>query len=197
MVATMSIAITTILGTSRPGNFTAKALAVVEHELRKTDDVIVTRIDPAQLRLPFPGDVGDFPDTDRIRKLVRDSAAVVVATPEYHGTFAARLKLIIENLGFPSALKGKPVALLGVAAGRIGAIKSLEQLRGVCSHVGAIVLPGTVSVAGVQHMFDDDHKVTDEATEAQLRALGSSVLTYLQRHVCPGLAEEEILRNAS
>ena len=59
-------------------------------------------------------------------------------------------KLVIENLGFPSVLAGKPVALVGVAAGRIGAIKSLEQLRGVCSHVGALVLPGAVSVAGVR-----------------------------------------------
>ena len=64
-------------------------------------------------------------------------------------------KLIIENLGFPSVLATKPVALLGVAAGQIGAIKSLEQLRSVLSHVGAIVLPGPVSVAGVQGVFDE------------------------------------------
>ena len=50
---------------------------------------------------------------------------------------------MIENMGFPSVLAGKPVSLLGVAAGRIGAIKSLESLRGVCSHIGAIVLPRT------------------------------------------------------
>ena len=37
------------------------------------------------------------------------------------------MKLVIENLGFPSVLAGKPVALLGMAAGAIGAIKSLEH----------------------------------------------------------------------
>ena len=79
----------------------------------------------------------------------RSVCRVILATPEYHGSFAAMMKLVIENLGFPSTLAGKPVALLGVAAGRIGAIKSLEQLRSVCSHVGAIVLPGPVSVANV------------------------------------------------
>ena len=41
------------------------------------------------------------------------------------------------------------LALLGVAGGRIGAIKSLEQLRAVCAHTGAMVVPGSVSVAGV------------------------------------------------
>ncbi len=37
-------------------------------------------------------------------------------------------------------MSGKPVALLGVAAGSIGAIKSLEHLRGVVSHIGGLAL---------------------------------------------------------
>lgn len=44
-------------------------------------------------------------------------------------------------MGFPSALKGKAVGLIGVAAGRIGAIKSLEALKGCVSHVGGILVP--------------------------------------------------------
>jgi chromate reductase, NAD(P)H dehydrogenase (quinone) len=62
---------------------------------------------------------------------------------------------MIENMGFPSALRGKPVGLIGVAAGRIGAIKSLEALKGCISHVGGIVIPaGAVSIAGVQGAFE-------------------------------------------
>ena len=60
---------------------------------------------------------------------------------------SACAKLIIENLGFPSVLAGKAIVILGVAAGSAGAIKSLEQLRCVLSHIGAIVLPGPVSIA--------------------------------------------------
>jgi hypothetical protein len=79
------------------------------------------------------------PKTPMPGGLVRPScheAGVVRAPPEYHGSFCAMIKLIIENLGFPSAIAGRPVALLGVAAGRIGAIKSLEHLRG-CAHTWA------------------------------------------------------------
>lgn len=62
---------------------------------------------------------------------------------------------MLENMGFPSALKGKAVGLIGVASGRIGAIKSLESLKGVISHVGGILIPnGAVSIAGVQGAFD-------------------------------------------
>ena len=58
--------------------------------------------------------------------MIRRSTGVVLATPEYHGSFSSVMKLMIENLGFPSVLAGKSVALLGVAGGSIGAIKSLE-----------------------------------------------------------------------
>ena len=104
------------------------------------------------------------------------------------------LKLIIENLGFPSVLAGKPIALLGVAAGRIGAIKSLEQLRSVCSHVGAIVLPGPVSVARVREVFDENGTCHDPEMEKQLRGVGTNLLNYLHTSVCPQTALEEMVR---
>ena len=140
-------------GSVRPGNFTAMALALVLDELGKQPGVAVEWIDPSDLDLPWPGTGRDHPSAVRLREAVKNATGVVLATPEYHGSFSSVMKLIIENLGFPSALAGKPVALVGVAAGAIGAIKSLEQLRSVCSHVGAIVLPGPVSVAGIQKVF--------------------------------------------
>ena len=104
------------------------------------------------------------------------------------------LKCVIENLGFPSTLAGKPIALLGVAAGQIGAIKSLEQLRSICSHVGAIVLPGPVSVAGVNRVFDESGRCTDEAVEKRVRSVATAMLQYLEDHVCPKYALEATVR---
>src|SRR5437764_4240327 len=105
---------------------------------------------------------------------------VILATPEYHGSFCAMTKLIIENLGFPSVLAGKPVALVGVAAGRIGAIKALEHLKSVCAHIGAIVVPGAVSVAGVQQVFDAQGRCTNADVEAMLRGVAPALLTFLK-----------------
>ncbi len=142
------IRIVAVLGTARPGNFTSKALALVIDEIEKQDDIGVDLIDPATMNLPLPGSSPDSADTKSIQEIVSKSTGVVFSTPEYHGTYSSAAKRIIENLGFPSVLAGKPVALVGVAAGQIGAIKALEHLRSVLSHVGAIVLPGPVSVAG-------------------------------------------------
>ena len=130
-----------ITGSVRPGNYTLKASALVVDELRKDPMVRAELVDPQTLDLPLPGTRAAAEATRHLQQKVKEAAGVVLATPEYHGSFSSVMKLVIENLGYPSVLSGKPVALLGVAAGAIGAIKSLEQLRGVCSHIGAIALP--------------------------------------------------------
>ena len=189
------IEIVTILGTTRPGNFTAKALALLVDELRQQTKVNVTEINPRGMHLLFPGEPGESKDSQLLQSAVQQATGVVLATPEYHGSFAAMMKLLIENLGFPSILAGKPVALLGVAAGQIGAIKSLEQLRSVCSHVGAIVLPGPVSIAEVQGLFDESGRCLEERIEKRIRGLATNLLDYIHDNICPRVALEQMVRS--
>ena len=189
------IEIVTILGTTRPGNVTAKALALVVDELRQQTKVNVTEIDPYGMQLLFLGETVESKGSQFLQSAVQKATGVVLATPEYHGSFAAMMKLIIENLGFPSILAGKPVALLGVAAGQIGAIKSLEQLRSVCSHIGSIVLPGPVSVAEVQGLFDESGKCSEERIEKRIRGLATNLLDYIHDNICPRVALEQMVRS--
>lgn len=185
--------IVAVSGTSRPDNYTSRALAVTVDQLRRSADVDVEVVDARNLTLSFPG----APPTEDARELqarVRAAAGVVFATPEYHGTFSAMSKLIIENLGFPSALAEKPVALIGVAAGRIGAIKAIEHLRGVLAHVGALVVPGSISVAGVQAAFAKTGEPRDEKTEEALRGVAEQLLKFLGSYVCPRFILEAQIR---
>ena len=113
-------------GSVRPGNQTAKALAYVADEIGLRDDVTVEVIDPAQLSMPLPGTARDGlarSTMEALQEKVTAATGVVLATPEYHGSYSSVIKLFIEQLGYPSVLSGKPVALLGVAAGAIGAIQ--------------------------------------------------------------------------
>ena len=142
----------------------------------------------------FPGQP-DPGDGERLRTAIAAAPGVILATPEYHGSFAAMTKLILENLGFPSVLAGKPVALVGVAAGRIGAIKSLEQLKSVCAHIGALVVPGAVSVAGVQSLFDAQGRCTDADVESMLRGVAHALLTFLKDYICPRHILEDMVRS--
>ena len=91
-------------------------------------------------------------------------------------------------------MAGKPVALLGVADGQIGAIKALEHLRSVCSHIGAIVLPGIVSVAGVDKSFDNEGRCLDQKMDKRLRALAVNMINYIEKHISSREALEEVVR---
>ena len=190
------IRIVIIPGSVRSGNFTAKAVSLVADEITRYGDIELEVIDMDTLELPLPGREGDPVALKQFRDTVSAATGVIFATPEYHGTFSALTKLAIENLGFPSVLAGKPVVLLGVAAGAIGAIKSLEQLRGVCSHVGAIVLPAPLSVAGVQGVFDEQGQCTDEMIDKRIRHVATNLIDYINDHICPGIGLEEIVRTS-
>jgi len=184
--------VVSISGTSRPDNFTSMALAVVNDEL-EVRGLSPTVFDARDLSLAFPGQP-PTEDAQRLRAAIEGCSAVVLATPEYHGSLCAMTKLIIENLGLPSVLSGKPVALVGVAGGRIGAIKSLEELRIVCSHVGALVLPGAVSIACVRAAFDADGNCTDEGVEDALRGAAGLIIEFVENYVCPKYTLEAMVR---
>lgn len=190
------IKIVAISGSIRPDNYTLKALQLVLDELNKFDHVESVLIDPTNLHLPLPGE-GEASAAVEIQKQVSSAVGVILSTPEYHGSYSSVIKLVIDNLGFPSALAGKPVALLGVASGQIGAIKALEHLRSVCSHVGAIALPAPVSVASVSRVFDEQGHCTDPKVEQRIRSVATGLLDYINNNICPRKTLEEMVREKS
>jgi len=56
------IRIVAVLGTARPGNFTAKALALVIDEIKNHRDISLQMIDPGAMNLPpFPEQSQNLP----------------------------------------------------------------------------------------------------------------------------------------
>ena len=180
-------------GSVRPGNYTARALALVADEVEKHPGVSLEIVDPTEMHLLLPGQ-GASEDAKRMQETVAAATGIILATPEYHGSYSSVMKLLIDNLGFPSALSGKPVAMLGVAGGRIGAIKALEHLRSVASHIGAIVLPGPVSVARVRSVFDDEGNALDDAVASQIRGVPVKLIHYIEQNICPRISLEAMVR---
>ena len=191
-----NIKIVAVLGSVRPENMTAKVLAIVLDELKHYKDIEVEVIDPSELPLNGNSEASKKAAA-RLQRVVAKATGVILSTPEYHGSYSSAIKLVIDNLGYPSVLSGKPVALLGVASGQVGAIKALEHLRSVCAHVGSIVLPKVVSIAGVHKLFDAQGRCTDAKAEKRIRSLAESLMEYIQKHVCPLAAFEETVRENS
>lgn len=189
-----SVNIVAINGSIRPNSYTGMALSIVVDELKKRPQLSVKIIDPKDTGLQLPGLKDGESASQKLQETVSNATGIILSTPEYHGSYSSVIKLIIDNLGFPSVLSGKPVALLGVASGQIGAIKALEHLRSVCSHVGAIVLPSPVSVANVESIFDQQGKCRDKKMETRIRSLANNLIDYIEQNICPRITLEELVR---
>ncbi len=190
----INIKIAVIIGSVTENSYTRKSVMIAIDELKKHREISVDVIDPRYLDIPFPGIKAKSNDVEKIQKIVDESTGVILATPEYHGSYSSILKLIIENLGYPSKLAGKPVAILGVASGDIGAVKSIESLRGVCAHIGGIVLPGSASIPEVEKHFNTKDECITKKYEKRIRSVSKNLLSFIEDNIYPKIALEEIVR---
>ncbi len=167
-----------ISGSRRAGNNTEKALRVALDELERGGEKIeVVRVGEGW-QFPLPGDTAGADDGERLREKVLAAKGLLIATPEYHGSISSTLKLIIDNLGFPSTLEGKTVAIMGVAMGP-SADNALAHLRHIVTHVGGSVLPVESSVGGVHKKFGEDGACLEPEVEASIRAVARGLIDHL------------------
>lgn len=171
--------IAVVLGSLRDGSYTSHAAAIVIRVMEEGYGATVTVLDPAELPLTFP----NSPDSEGLNKalmaVIRPADGVILCTPEFNGSYSSTLKALIDHMDYPDALEGKPIGLVGVASGRIGAIKALEHLRGICGHLGAMVLAYPVSIAEVHTVFDEAGNCNDAELKAQLEAVGHGMMKHL------------------
>jgi NAD(P)H-dependent FMN reductase len=122
----------------------------------------------------------DADNLSRLKQRIRVSSGVILTTPEYHGSYSSTLKWIIDHLGYPSVLSQKPVGLIGVASGELGAVKALEHLRGVCAHIGAFVMPKTVSIPKIERFIDDPDSALHQSYHGRIQQWVNKFVTFSQ-----------------
>lgn len=112
-----------------------------------------------------------------LREHFAKSGLLLVASPEYNGSLTAALKNTIDwlsrpstskNNQIPSAFDGKVVLLLSASPGALGGIRGLAHLRDILSNLGAIVLPGTVSISAAHNAFDEKGALKSETQHSKL-----------------------------
>ncbi|MCG8451266.1 MAG: pyridoxal-phosphate dependent enzyme [Pirellulales bacterium] len=74
------VSIVAIQGSVRPGNFTAKALALTVDEVKK-NEIAVELVDPSSLNLTLPGVPNDSDDPQKLQALVKEATGVILSTP--------------------------------------------------------------------------------------------------------------------
>lgn len=111
------------------------------------------------------------PAVARMRAAVAGADAILFATPEYNGSVPGQLKNAVDWLSRPyatSALRNKPVAVVGASTGAFGAVWAQAELRKVLATAGARVVEGDVAVGHAHERFDEQGTLTDENLVEQL-----------------------------
>jgi len=116
----------------------------------------------------------------RIRATVREADAVLFATPEYNLSIPGVLKNAVDWLSRPSlaesALRGKPVAVVGASIGVFGAVWAQAELRKVLGATGARVIEGEVVLGRAMDRFDADGRLNDASHEDEVREVVKGLL---------------------
>ena len=117
------------------------------------------------------------PAVARLRDAIAAVDGVLIATPEYNGSIPGLLKNALDwaSRPFPdSALKGKPVAVIGASTGLFGAAWAQADVRKVLGIIGADVIEDELPVG-----MADSTIIDGELVEAEQRDVLESLVHVL------------------
>ena len=80
----------------------------------------------------------------QLREMASKSHALVLISPEYHGTMSSTMKLQLDWLS-KEQLAGKPVALVSLLGGKSNT-STLNHMRHVCRWLGALCIPEQIAI---------------------------------------------------
>jgi NAD(P)H-dependent FMN reductase len=174
-------------GSARRDSFNKK-LAQAAAQIAETKACGVTLVDLADYVAPvYNGDDeadGGIPKTMlAFKALMKEHDAFLIASPEYNGFVPPLLINIFSWCSRPEegdtmlvATRGKHIGLMATSPGGLGGIRMLPRLREALADLGAITLPGMVSVGSAMKAFDDEGQIVDEQTKARIEALIDTVI---------------------
>lgn len=178
------IRITVLSGTNRPGSRTRRVAGRLLERYATMDGVEATILDLQELPLSLMAPASYAtkpPEFARFAEQVLASDGVHVVSPEYNGGMPGILKLFIDHLPFPESFERRPVAFVGVAAGRFGALRPIEQLQGVFGYRNAHVFPPRVFVAGAAKALDDTGEPVDDFVKSLLDDQVTGFVDFVRR----------------
>ena len=174
-----SIRVTGVCGSLSADGATRQALAIALKGAAEYNAEIAL-LELRDFNLVFYGSVPQDeypPDVLQLRKALRDSQGIILATPEYHGSLSGALKNMLDLMTIED-FETKIIGLVGVAGGAIGAINSLNTMKTICRNLHCWVLPQEVSIAKSSEIFNDNGTVNDPALEERLLNVGRQVVKF-------------------
>src|SRR5215831_10116644 len=120
-----------------------------------------------------------------LKRRIRESDAILIATPEYNYSIPGVLKNAIDWASRPygdNAWDGKPVAIMGASVGALGTARAQYHLRQtfVFLNMDAVIQP-EVMIGNAAQRFDGEGTLTDEQSRKLIRQLLESLVSKVRQ----------------
>lgn len=127
--------------------------------------------------LPLVGEEGCWthPNVAAFQEAVTNADAVLVCSPEYHGTMSGVMKNTFDWM-YDKHVGGKAVGLMSTLGGITNA-NTLNHMRIVCRWLHAWPVPEQLAIGHVKEAFDDQGVLINNGHEGRLSELVESVLS--------------------
>jgi NAD(P)H-dependent FMN reductase len=172
-----------IEGSARSGSQSGRVATILARALEEAG-AETDRLDPAEhLTALSEGAVAGEPGEAFQPVVSRVAAAegALLVTPEYHGSFSGIIKLVLDNLGYPSVLRGKPVGVVSLGASRFCGPRPADGLNSVLSHMRARPFGRFLFLPAVYEQITAEGTLADPETA---REVGDFVDEYLRFARC-------------
>jgi FMN reductase len=177
-----ALRVTGISGSLRHRSHTRKAVEVALSGAA-AEGAMIEFVDLRDYQLPFcPGsarELESYADVGRLRQIIQRSHAVLLGSPEYHGSFSGVLKNALDVTELDD-WRDKLISLVAVSGGNMGPVGALSGLRDVGRGLHAWVLPQQVAIPAAHDAFDQEGEPTAELRN-QLINLGRLTVKALYR----------------
>lgn len=156
-----------IAGSLRSGSFNRALLRAAVELAPESVEIEIAEIGDFPL---YNADVQERGFPEPVRRVVAQlerADAVLLVTPEYNYSVSGVLKNAIDWISrAPEApMKDKAVSIMGASIGQLGTARAQYHLRQVLVFLRSHVLNGPeVFVSRAQEKFDEEGRLTDEAT---------------------------------
>jgi NAD(P)H-dependent FMN reductase len=112
--------------------------------------------------------------------MVLSAAGILTVVPEYNGSFPGALKYFLDLLKFPESLRGMPAAFIGLASGRFGAVRAVEQMEMVYQYREAHIFANRIFLPAVEKMVVDG-RITDDFVNSLFHDMLSGFISFVNK----------------
>jgi chromate reductase, NAD(P)H dehydrogenase (quinone) len=164
-----------------------KKLITIIHAYLDNQAIQNELIDLVNFTVPvYNGDIetstGIPQEIHNLAKLIQQTDALIIATPEYNGSISSPLKNTVDWLSRckPMPFAGKHLLLASASPAVFGGVRGAWHSRVPFEILGVHVFPTMFSVALADKQFDSENKLIDQKIDDKLKKLVNQFVEYVK-----------------